>query len=160
MYKRQLPNLSVRGGYYLSQTNNSAGTILQNNAVGPQVSGSLVIPIYNAGETKRKETVAKIQKETAEIDLQSIKLQVNTALLNTLTEFENQQKLLSIEAENNELAKENLQISMERLKHGQTTSTEVHLAQENYVQSNTRLINFRYNLKMAETRLKQLVSEL
>ena len=155
-----LPNLSVRGGYYLSQTNNSAGTILQNNAVGPQVGGSLVIPIYNAGETKRKETVAKIQKETAEIDLQSIKFQVNTALLNTLTEFENQQKLLNIEAENNELAKENLQISMERLKHGQTTSTEVHLAQENYVQSNTRLINFRYNLKMAETRLKQLVSDL
>jgi len=154
------PNLSVRGGYYLSQTNNSAGTILQNNAFGPQVGGSVVIPIYNAGETKRKETVAKIQKETAEIDLQSIKLQVNTALLNTLTEFENQQKLLSIEAENNELAKENLQISMERLKHGQTTSTEVHLAQENYVQSNTRLINFRFNLKMAETRLKQLVSDL
>ena len=155
-----LPNLSVRGGYYLSQTNNSAGTILQNNSLGPQLGGSLVIPIYNAGETKRKETVSKIQKETAEIDLQSIKLQVNTALLNTLTEFENQQKLLSIEAENNELAKENLQISMERLKHGQTTSTEVHLAQENYVQSNTRLINFRYNLKMAETRLKQLVSDL
>ena len=155
-----LPNLSIRGGYYLSQSNNSAGTILQNNAFGPQVGGSLVIPIYNAGETKRKETVSKIQKETAEIDLQSIKLQVNTALLNTLTEFENQQKLLKIEAENNELAKENLQISMERLKHGQTTSTEVHLAQENYVQSNTRLINFRYNLKMAETRLKQLVSEL
>ena len=155
-----LPNLSVRGGYYMSQSNNSAGTILQNNAVGPQVGGSLVIPIYNAGETKRKETVSKIQKETAEIDLQSIKLEVNTALLNTLTEFENQQKLLKIEAENNELAKENLQISMERLKHGQTTSTEVHLAQENYVQSNTRLINFRYNLKMAETRLKQLVSEL
>ncbi|MEI6556205.1 MAG: TolC family protein [Paludibacter sp.] len=155
-----LPNLSVRGGYYLYQTNNSAGTLLQNNAVGPQVGGSLNIPIYNAGETKRKETVAKIQKETADIDLQSIKLQVNAALLNTLTEFENQQKLLRIEAENNELAKENLQISMERLKHGQTTSTEVHLAQENYVQSNTRLINFRYNLKMAETRLKQLVSEL
>ena len=155
-----LPSLSVRGGYYASQTSNSGGTVLLNNSLGPQLGGSLVIPIYNAGETKRKETVAKIQKETAEIDLQSIKLQVNTALLNTLTEFENQQKLLKIEAENNELAKENLQISMERLKHGQTTSTEVHLAQENYVQSNTRLINFRYNLKMAETRLKQLVSEL
>ena len=155
-----LPNLSLRGGYYLSQTNNSAGTILQNNSVGPQVGASLLIPIYNAGETKRKESLAKIQKETADIDLQSIKLQLNAALLTTLTEFENQQKLLKMEAENNELAKENLQISMERLKHGQTTSTEVHLAQENYVQSNTRLINFRYNLKMAETRLKQLVSEL
>jgi len=80
--------------------------------------------------------------------------------LNTLTEFENQQELLKIETENNQLAKENIQISIERLKHGQATSLEVHLAQEDYVQSNTRLINFRYSLKLAETKLKQLVSGL
>ena len=92
--------------------------------------------------------------------MKNIKLQVNTLLFNTLTDFENQQQLLKIETENNQLTRENMQISFERLKHGQTTSTEVHLAEDNYVQSNTRLINFRYNLKMAETRLKQLVSEL
>lgn len=155
-----LPNLNFKAGYYVSQTDNSAGTILRNNSVGPQVGGTLTIPIYSAGETRRKVTTAKIQTESAELDLQSMKLQVNTLLQNTLTEFEDQQHLLKIETENNDLAKENLQISLERLKHGQTTSLEVHLAQEDYVQSNTRLINFRYNLKMAETKLKQLVSGL
>jgi len=77
-----------------------------------------------------------------------------------LTEFENQQELLKIEAENNALAKENLQISVDRLKHGQTTSLEVRRAQDDYVQSSTRLINFRYALKLAETKLKQIVSGL
>ncbi|ADQ78550.1 outer membrane efflux protein [Paludibacter propionicigenes WB4] len=155
-----LPTLSLKGGYYASRTVNSAGSLLQNNSNGPQVGGTLVIPLYNAGETRRKETTAKIQAQSAELDLQNIKLQVNTELTNTLTEFENQQQLLKIESENNQLAKENLQISIDRLKHGQATSLEVHLAQEDYVQSNTRLINFRYNLKLAETKLKQLVSEL
>lgn len=155
-----LPTLNFKGGYYVSHTANSAGSTLNSNSNGPLVGGTLVIPIYSAGETKRKETTAKIQAQSAEYDLQNIKLQVNTELINTLTEFENQQKLLKIETENNELAKENILISIERLKHGQATSLEVHLAQEDYVQSNTRLINFRYNLKIAETKLKQLVSNL
>ena len=155
-----LPTFSVRAGYYASQTVNSAGSTLNSSSVGPQVGGSLVIPLFSAGETKRKVTTAKIETESAEYNLQNVKLQVKTLLINTLTEFENQQKLLKIESENNLLAKENIQISLERLKLGQTTSLEVHLAQEDYVQSSTRLINFRYNLKMAETKLKQLASNL
>jgi len=155
-----LPLLALKGGFYASQTVNSAGSTLNNSLVGPQVGGTLSIPIYNAGETKRKVNVAKIQLQSTEFELQNLKLQVNTELLNALTEFENQQQLLKIEMDNNELTKENIKISIERLKHGQTTSLEVHLAQEYYVQSFTRLINFRYSLKMAETKLKKLVSEL
>ena len=155
-----LPTFSLKAGYYASQTVNSAGSTLRNSSLGPQIGGTLVVPIYSAGENKRKENVARIQAKTAEYDLQNIKLQVNTQLQNTLTEFENQQELLKIETENNELAKENLQISIDRLKHGQTTSLEVRRAQDDYVQSSTRLINFRYALKLAETKLKQMVSGL
>ena len=155
-----LPTFSLKAGYYASQTVNSAGSTLRNSSLGPQIGGTLVVPIYSAGENKRKENVARIQAKTAEYDFQNIKLQVNTQLQNTLTEFENQQELLKIETENNELAKENLQISIDRLKHGQTTSLEVRRAQDDYVQSSTRLINFRYALKLAETKLKQMVSIL
>lgn len=155
-----LPTLNFKAGYYASQTVNSVGSTLKSSYIGPEVGGTLVIPVYNAGETKRKVNVAKIQVESAGFDLQNIKLQVSTELLNMLTEFENQQKLLKIETENNELAKENIRISIERLKHGQATSLEVHQAQQDYVESCTRLINFRFNLKIGETKLKQLVSEL
>jgi len=155
-----LPTFNVKAGYYASQVMNSSGSTLTSSSIGPQVGGTLVIPIYSAGETKRKVITAKIQTESAAYNLQNIKLQIKILLINTFTEFENQQKLLKIESENNLLAKENINISLERLKQGQTTSLEVHLAQEDYVQSSTRLINFRYNLKIAETKLKQLVSDL
>ena len=155
-----LPNVGFKVGYYFSQSTNPSLTVNQNRTVGPQVGGSVVIPLFSAGENKRKVTVAKIQAQSAEYDLQNIKLQVNTLLDNTLTDFENQQHLLEIETNNNELALENMKISLERLRLGQTTSLEVHIAQEDFVQSNTRLINFRYNLKLAETKLKQLVSGL
>ncbi len=123
-----LPSVKFNAGYYLSQTINSNGTVLKNFSVGPQIGGSLVVPLYSAGENKRKVAGAKILVLSAEYELQNIKLQINTTLENTLIEFENQQQLLKIEKENIELAKENLKISLERLRLGQTTSLEVRLA--------------------------------
>lgn len=154
------PTLNFKGGYYLTKSNYSEGSTLASNAYGPGVSGSIAIPLFNAGETKRKIAGAKLDLQSAQYDLQNVKLQVNTELQNTLTDFESQQQLLQIERENNNLAKENLEISLYRLRLGQTTALEVHLAQENYVQSCTRLTSFEYNLKIAETKLKQLVSGL
>lgn len=158
--KEYSPTLNLRGGFYLSQNTNSEGASLKNRSYGPQIGGTLSIPIYNGGETKRKVSVARKEVQSAEYELENVKLQLNIELQNILTDFENQQKLLQIEKENNLLAKENIEISMQRLRLGQTTSLEVHLAQESYAQSSARLINFKYNLKIAETRIKQLVGSL
>lgn len=154
------PTLNFKGGYYYSKTINSEGSTLENRLFGPQVGGSISIPIYQAGETKRKLSASRLQLQSAAFDLESTKLKVNTELQNTLTDFDNQQKLLDIEQENKALTKENFEISLYRLKLGQTTSLEVHLAEENYVQSCTRLTNIQYKLKMAETKLKALVGGL
>jgi len=155
-----LPKLDIKTGYYLSQSNNSQGAILNNFSTGPQITGMVNIPIYNGGENKRRVSMAKALVQSSEYELQNMKLQIETIFENTITEFEYQQRMLKIEKENNELTNENIKISIERLRLGQTTALEVRLAQEDYVQSCTRLINFQYNLKVAETKLKQLVSAL
>ncbi len=154
------PVLNFTSGYYFSQSENSTGSALNYRSFGPQFGGNLVIPIYTAGETKRKINNAKIQLKSAEYDFQNVQLQVRTDLQNAINGFENQQQLLKIEKENKELTRENLEISLQRLRLGQTTSLEVHQAQENFVLSCTRLINFEYSLKIAETKLKQLIATL
>ncbi len=158
--KGNSPLVNFQGGYYFSQTNNSEGSTLRNRTNGLQVGGSLSIPLYTGGETKRKVSVAKMELLTAQYDLDHARLQLNIELENAYTDYENQQQLLEIEKENNLLAKENMDICLHRLELGQTISLEVHQAQENYVQSSTRLISIKYNLKMQETKLKQLVSSL
>ena len=85
-------------------------------------------------------------------------MQINSEFEIALSEYENQQLILKIEKENYNLAKENLEISMQRLAQRQTTSLEVHQAQEFYVQSFTRLTNFEYNLKLSESKMKQLIA--
>jgi outer membrane protein len=155
-----LPSIHFNAGYNFLQNDNSNGSMLMNQVYGPQFGGTLSIPIYQAGNASRQVKTARLQLESTQYNLESTKLQINSELQNTLTIYENQQKLLEIEKSNTELARENLDISMERLRLGQTTSLELHQAQENFVDSYTRLINFEYYLKVAETRLKKLMSGL
>ena len=154
-----MPKVGLRWAYNLFQNFNER-TPFDNRTFGPQLMATLQVPLYTAGETDRKVAVAQLELQINEFELLQAKQEVNIQLKNTIRLFENQQKLLAIESENNELAKENFKLSIERLKYGQTTALEIHQAQEEFVQSNTRLVNFRYNLKIAETKLKQLIGEL
>lgn len=155
-----LPKINFNANYSLSQSNNTFGSTLMNRTYGPQIGGTISIPIYQSGNAIRQIKTARIQIQSAEYDLESVRLQVNEQLQNALTQFENQLQLLKIEKENAVLAKENLEITIQRLRFGQTTSLEVSLAEASFVESLTRLINFEYNLKVAETKLKQLVAML
>jgi outer membrane protein len=155
-----LPKINFNAGYGLFQSNSPEGNPLVNRTIGPTVGGTVSIPIYQGGNAVRQIKVAKIQLQTEQYNLENIRLQVNQQLQNALTQFENQLNLLKIEKDNAILAKENLEISIQRLRYGQTTSLEVSLAEGSFVESLTRLINFEYNLKVAETKLKQLFSRL
>jgi outer membrane protein TolC len=155
-----LPKITFNAGYGLFQSNSPEGNPLINRTIGPSVGGTVSIPIYQGGNTIRQIKVARIQLQSEQYNLENIRLQVNQQLQNALTQFENQLTLLKIEKDNAILAKENLEISIQRLRYGQTTSLEVSLAEGSFVESLTRLINFEYNLKVAETKLKQLFSRL
>lgn len=155
-----LPKLAFKTGYYLSNTNNSEGSMLVNRNIGPAVNLNLSFPIFSAGETKRKITASEIGILNNEYGLLNLKNQLKTQMDNLLMNFQNQKEMLDIETENISLTKEYLDLCTERLKYGRTTSLEVHLAQENYVQSFTRYLNFKYNLKLVEAKILQLISEL
>jgi len=154
-----LPRFDVNANYTISGTR-QISSVGSSSSLTPNVSGSLTIPIYQAGENNRKKRVAELTVESSQSDLENLKLQLNLALQNALNDFDNQKALLKIEEENNLMTKEYLEISIQRLKLGQTNSLEVHLAQETFMNSNTRLIDYRFGLKLAETKLRQLVSAL
>jgi outer membrane protein len=153
-----LPRIDFNAGYGLSQINSRVGSTLMNRTYGPQIGGTISIPIFQSGYASRQIKTAKIQLSSSEYNLESIRLLVKEQLQNALTQYDNQQQLLKIEKVNSVLAKENLEITIQRLRYGQTTSLEVSLAEGSFVESLTRLINFEYNLKVAETKLKQLLA--
>ena len=154
-----LPRLNFNAGYGYQRSDNAIGNLRTNNAFGPQVGGTLSIPLYQGGNANRQVKVSTIQLKTTEYNLENAKLALNTQLVNALADFEAQRSLLTIEKSNHAMAKENLEISIQRLRLGETTTLETKQAQESYQESLTRMLNFEYNLKVAETALKQLLAE-
>ena len=157
---QRYPWLSLSAGYNFLLSNNSASTVIKNQTYGPQVGGSFSFPIFYGGNINREVRVARLQQQSARYNLENVKTTVNTELQNALTNYEYAMKLLTLEKSNTLLAKENLNISMDRLRLGQTTALEVRQAEESYIQSLTRFIQFAYTAKVAETKLKQLVATL
>lgn len=155
-----LPTLNLKAGYYYSQTDNSDGSVRNYRYNGPQALATLTIPVFNAGETQRKVKLAKLARQNTEISLEQLRISILNEVENAFQDMENQSQLLEIETTNYQMAEENLQISLQRFSRGQATSLEVHQAQENFVQSATRLFTFRYNLKLSETRIRQLSADL
>jgi outer membrane protein len=159
-YTLRYPKLNLNAGYDFFRTDNSTASPLMNRGYGPQIGAAVSIPIYQAGAISRQIESAKLALQSARYDLESGKQLAYTQAQNALDEFENQRQLLAIEKDNTALAKENLDISMERLRLGESTSLELRQAEESYVDARTRLITIEYNLKIAETKLKQLLADL
>ena len=154
------PKINFNAGYGFLRTDNTAGSILMNQAYGPSVGVGFSLPLYQAGAIDRQIATARLQLETTRITLENVKQSISVQALNALDAFENQRQLLHIERDNVALAKENLDISMQRLRYGQSTSLELRQAEESYEDSRTRLINIAYNLKIAEAKLKQLLAQM
>jgi outer membrane protein TolC len=155
-----LPKFSLSAGYYASQRSMSDASLRSSSSVGPEATGTLSIPLYRGGENQRQRRVAELGIQASETNLAALRLEVRRTLLKTLDDFTDQKSLLEIEQANCAMAKEHLELAIQRQRLGETTSLEVHQAMEYFTNSNTRLINYRYGLKVAETKLRQLVSDV
>lgn len=152
------PKVTVGAGYaFRRMTSTGAGDY---RYYGPQVDAGITLPLYQAGEATRKIRTSKLGVESAQLQLENARETIRAQLLNVVDSYDNQLKLLEIEKENVVLAKENLDISLQRYKLGQSTYLEFRQAQESYENAKTRLIGIRYAMKIAETQVKLLLARL
>ena len=154
------PVVSFNSGYnYTRNTSNAA-----SNAFSPRFSRNGVvnygltaaIPIFNGFNVKRQVQNARIDFDYQNITLDNLKSQVDLSLNNAFKDYEYYKKQVSLEEETNDLARENAMVALERFKQGVSTLLEVKIAQQSLEESFYRLIQARYNTKLAETELRRL----
>ncbi|MBC9911372.1 TolC family protein [Chitinophaga varians] len=158
------PVVTFNSGYnYNRNTSNAA-----SNAFSPRFNRNGVfsygltaaIPIFNGFNVKRQVKNARIDFDFQNITLDNVKSQVDLSLNNAFKDYEYYKKALELEEENNQLAEENMMVALERFKQGVSTTIEVKQAQQSLEDSNYRLIQARYNTKLAETELQRLNGSL
>ncbi len=158
---QRLPQVNVFSGLVRNYQNSRAFLF-------PNLTNSLVfnygiqasIPIFDGLNQNRRIQNARISQENAAYQYENLKSQVLADVETAYVNYSNSLKIINLERQNLQIARQNVTIALERYKAGVTTSLEVRDVQRNAVAAESRLIDTIYMAKVAETELLRLSSQL
>ncbi|HLT50930.1 MAG TPA: TolC family protein [Arenibacter sp.] len=154
------PTIVGTTGYNFSESESSLGFTTSSSAQGFNYGISASVNIFDGFNQKRNEQVAKIQLENAEIavkqQVQTLQSQLEIAYQTYLTNV----SLIVVEENNEAIARENMDITVEKFRIGTISTLEFRTAQQNYINAKVRFSEATYQAKLSEIMLKQLAGNL
>ncbi|MCC6762011.1 MAG: TolC family protein, partial [Chitinophagaceae bacterium] len=156
----RLPTVTLNAGAGLNNSVNSAGFTLRNTTYGPNAGIQLAIPIFQGGVVKQNLKVNAVQQKSQQVQIESLRNDLMTALAAAYNNYNNAKKLYDLELQTLEVVKENNVIAMERFRKASITSVELRQTQINLIESQTRMINAQYQMKQAEADVLLVMGKL
>ena len=160
----RFPTLNLNTTYNFSRTDNQATvnpfSPLFSRNHGFNYGLTTTIPIFNNYNVKRQIQQAQLNINYLNTVYKNQVNKIDLAVFNAWKNYEWQKKALYLEEENINLARENVDIVFQVYKLNSTTLIQLKEAQKSLQDARTRLINARYNTKLAETELKRLKGEI
>lgn len=157
---QRYPAVIVNGGFNFTRNQSSAGNVVFNQNYGPFVGLSVAVPIFNGGVFKRQQRAAEVNTRSAASSRTILLNNLETSAVKSWQAYQNNIQQLKTERENNILARDLLQLTLQRFELSQATIIEVREAQRSFVEAGYRLVNLAYAAKAAEIELKRLASLL
>ena len=160
----RFPIVSLNSSYNYSRNNNKATVNpfqpLYSRNFGRNIGFTVSIPILNNLNTKRLIKQAELDIQYQQLVYDNQKSIVSLSIINAYKDYELQKRALALEEENILLAKENVDIVFQVYKLNSNTLIQLKEAQKSLQDAHTRLIDARYNTKVAETELLRLKGDL
>lgn len=154
------PVIGVNSGYTFSNSKTPAGFTLSQNAHGLAYGLTASINIFDGLNQWRRERNAKLQIANADISAKQTRLDVEAQISNFYVAYLSGLDLIKIGQSSVELAKKNLEISLEKYKIGNITQLEIREAQRNYLDAQSKFFSAQYQSKMAEVTLQQITNTI
>jgi outer membrane protein TolC len=154
------PIVRITSGYNFTRSEASLGFITQSSGQGFVYGVTATVPIFNGFLQNRNEKVAKYQVDNASLLVEQQKLSLNTQLASFYASYQTNLELVTVEAKNLEIAKQNLDITVAKFKIGTITTIEFRTAQQNYIEAAVRYSNAQYLTKISEINLNELAGTL
>lgn len=151
------PTVQLNGGYNFSESESSLGFVAQSNSRGLNYGVTASLNLFDGLRQRRNERIAKIEVDNAEILLQQQRSNVETALSQAFQSYQTYISLSRLEDRNLQIAKENLDITMDKYRIGTISPVEFRDAQENYLNAVVRYNSTKLKAKLSETLLKEIV---
>lgn len=156
----RFPTLTFNSAYNFNRTNNN--TVINqfqplfNQNHGLNYGFTATVPIFNGLANRRNIRAAQLDMEYRQLVYERNAAQINTSVATAFRDYSLYLQKLQLEEENSALVRENLFIAQERYRLGISTFLEMRTAEQSLADANNRLIEARYNTKMAEIELLRL----
>ncbi len=154
------PQISINSAYNYNRSENAGGFFRFNEARGLTVGLTARINLFDGFNTNRRVQNAQINQKNAELSFEAQMLRLESEFLTIYRTYRNRLELVDLEEENFLNAEETLDIALERFRLGSISSLEFREAQRTFLAAEDRLINSRFEAKVAETELLNLSGNL
>lgn len=154
------PTVNITSGYNFTRSEASLGFVTQSSGRGLVYGINASMNIFNGGLQNRNERIAKLQVENAQTVIDQQKLALETQLSTAYQTYITNLQLSKLEAKNEEIAKQNMDITFEKFTIGTITTLEFRTAQLNYTNAKVRNSNAQFKAKISEIALKELAGNL
>ncbi|KAA3439198.1 TolC family protein [Rufibacter hautae] len=154
------PVIGVNTGYNFNRNRSALGfsTLSTGNGLTYGVSAS--VPIFSGFNQRRNEQNANIQINSAQLQYEQINQNINAQLAAAYQTYLTNLSLVRLEDNNRRIARQNLDITLEKFRLGSITTVEVRDAQLNYVNATVRYSNAQFQAKIGEVALKEIAGTL
>lgn len=154
------PILRLNSAYNFSESESSLGFVTQSSAKGFNYGFTATLNLFDGFAQNRNEKIAKIQIENSTIAIEQQTQALATTLTTSYQTYLTNLELSKLEEKNEAIAKQNLDITLEKFKIGTIATLEFRTAQLNYINAKVRNSNAQFQAKLSEIALKELAGNL
>jgi outer membrane protein TolC len=154
------PKVSLNSGYEFNRSTSPTGFNTSFKANGLTYGLTASLNIFNGFLQRQNERNAKIGISSSELSLNKVKQEVISQLATTYQNYSTYLELVKLERKNIEIAKQNLDITLEKYRLGSITPIILREAQKNAIDANSRYVEMQFQAKLAEIALKELSGTL
>lgn len=154
------PVINLTTGYNFNKSTSELGFARSSVGRGLNYGLSASVNIFNGYLQKRNETNAKLEIESSRLQFEKVNQNISSQLASLYQTFQTNLQLVKLEQENLEVARQNMDITLEKFRLGSVAPLEFREAQRNYIDASARYTNAQYDAKLAETALLQISGKL
>lgn len=156
----RLPVVSVNSGYNLVRSLSPFGFITESTGRNFTYGFSATLNIFDGFNQNRIVKTTSMQLENTKLQIEDQKLAIQSQIATLFQTYQTQLQLAQLEYNNERIAEQNLDITLEKFKIGTLTPVEFRTAQLNYINAVIRWQNALLEAKLSEIALKELAGNL
>ncbi|MEJ7560296.1 MAG: TolC family protein [Pedobacter sp.] len=157
---QRYPVIAVNSGYEFQRSSSPTGFNTQQRANGLTYGLTANLNIFNGFLQRQNERNAKILINSSELTLDRTRQDIGAELLRAYQNYTTNLDLLKVEKNNVDVAKQSLDITLEKYRLGSIAPLELREAQRNYIDAVARYLEAQYQAKLTEISLKEISGTL